>query len=162
GGDRRARAPRRDASRARSRIRGAHRTAGALASRDGTVRHRRDARRLARGPAARRRIPLRVAGRPGRRVRPAARDRTRRMQSGHRPSGRCVGRRLAVLSPQRRSVVSESWENHYLETLGNVPEAIRQLFDLDPEVATAYTAIRKRAYASEEGHVPLKYRELIF
>jgi len=58
--------------------------------------------------------------------------------------------------------VSESWENHYLETLGNVPEAIRQLFDLDPEVATAYTAIRKRAYASEEGHVPLKYRELIF
>lgn len=58
--------------------------------------------------------------------------------------------------------MTESWEDHYQETLGNIPEAIRQLFDLDPEVATAYTTIRKRAYTRADGHLPLKYRELVF
>ena len=56
-----------------------------------------------------------------------------------------------------------TWSDHYLATLGNVPDAIRQLFDLDEDVATAYTEIRKRAYAPEgSGHLPLKYRELLF
>lgn len=56
-----------------------------------------------------------------------------------------------------------SWSEHYLETLGNVPEAISQLFDLDESVGTAYTEIRKRAYAADgSAHLPLKYRELLF
>ncbi len=56
-----------------------------------------------------------------------------------------------------------TWTDHYLETLGNVPEAIRQLFDLDEGVAASYTEIRKRAYApDDQRHLPLKYRELIF
>lgn len=54
-----------------------------------------------------------------------------------------------------------SWQDHYLDTLGNVPSAIEQLFDLDGHSAAAYTEIRKRVYTDGEGHIPLKYRELL-
>lgn len=55
-----------------------------------------------------------------------------------------------------------SWQQHYLETLGNIPAAIEQLFELDERVGKAYTDIRQRAYTEEPGHLPLKYRELLF
>lgn len=54
------------------------------------------------------------------------------------------------------------WRQHYTDTLGNVPPAIEQLFDLDHDVGSSYTEIRKRAYSQETGHLPLQYRELLF
>lgn len=55
-----------------------------------------------------------------------------------------------------------TWRQHYLDTLGNVPDAIEQLFDLNADVAAGYTAIRRQAYTDEPGHLALRYRELLF
>src|SRR5262249_44771683 len=99
----------------------------------------------------------------------APRRRTRRVQPGSRASQGRIPRgdrrrpaHLHPVHPRRRSDTTVTWQDHYLETLGNVPDAIEQLFDLDPEVGEAYTTIRRRAYTDKPGHLPLKFRELIF
>jgi alkylhydroperoxidase/carboxymuconolactone decarboxylase family protein YurZ len=57
---------------------------------------------------------------------------------------------------------SEAWRAHYLETLGNIPDPIEHMFDLDATLGEAYTQIRRRTYGDEKGRLPLKYRELLF
>lgn len=57
---------------------------------------------------------------------------------------------------------SAHWTAHYLDTLGNVPDAIEQLYALDAAVAEGYTQIRKVAYEQAEGRLDIKIRELLF
>lgn len=56
----------------------------------------------------------------------------------------------------------QSWDQHYLETLGNVPPAISSMFDMSPNLGTAYTRLREDLYEQHEDGLNLETKELIF
>jgi len=53
--------------------------------------------------------------------------------------------------------------SHYEQTLGNIPDPIRVLFDYDPISLLGYTTMRKSIMKEPpEGALPIKINELIF
>jgi alkylhydroperoxidase/carboxymuconolactone decarboxylase family protein YurZ len=51
--------------------------------------------------------------------------------------------------------------DHYQETLGNIPPAIRAMSELDDGFFDAYTEIRKLIYQDREDGLPLAIKELL-
>ena len=51
--------------------------------------------------------------------------------------------------------------NHYMETLGNVPPAIRAMSELDDRFFAAYTEIRKLIYEERDDGLPTSIKELL-
>lgn len=58
--------------------------------------------------------------------------------------------------------MTADWQDHYLETLGNVPAPIAAMFDADEEFGGAYTGLRKAIYAERPGGLPVEIKELLF
>ncbi len=58
----------------------------------------------------------------------------------------------------------KSAKEHFMHTLGNLPEAIRAMMDHTPEFLVGYLKFRESVYRTPEqgAHLPLKTKELIY
>ncbi len=59
------------------------------------------------------------------------------------------------------STLSSELLEHYMETLGNVPPAIRSMSELDDRFFAAYTEIRQLIYEEREDGLPTSIKELL-
>jgi alkylhydroperoxidase/carboxymuconolactone decarboxylase family protein YurZ len=54
------------------------------------------------------------------------------------------------------------WQQHYLDTLGNVPAPIASMFDADEAWGEAYTLLRKAVYEERPDGLPTAMKELLY
>jgi alkylhydroperoxidase/carboxymuconolactone decarboxylase family protein YurZ len=74
-----------------------------------------------------------------------------------------------MVTPVSKDAVSKQQEvekvkEHFMETLGNLPGAIRAMADYAPDVLLGYTQLRKAIYRTpaEGGALDLKTKELLY
>ena len=57
--------------------------------------------------------------------------------------------------------MAKSYEQHYLETLGHVPQTIAAMFDMDAGVAESYTNLRKLYFDRRTDGLSVALKELL-